>query len=329
MHLLPPCALINALVRPTPSGNGPQPRQQGKRSPRGPLREAVGRGAHGTRRELREKPREGIVRGIEHGPDLDRTLCCCLRLWPARRARQRRAPHPPRTPHPQPDRLRKGLRPRGRLRRQPLRGRLRDPKSRSLLPLGRADHELHPLRQQPHRRTWSLHPGGRLNGNVYVNGRENDVAKYKPSSFPPDAGATYDPDTTVNSTGVLAAEGANGVAIDPATDNVYVSFFGHISSYEPDGTPISETIGEAATEGGALFMGIAVRGRAGKIYVYNRTNLTAYVLSPDGSKSSPKPTAPPPRPKLRRRPSRDRPRSVKRALLHSRHRWTDWAQGCR
>ena len=116
--------------------------------------------------------------------------------------------------------------------------------------------------------------------------------------FPADvAGATtYEPDTTVNSTGVLAAEGANGVAIDPATDNVYVSFFGHISSYEPDGTPISETIGEAATEGG------------GSVHEHRRARLrparstpttgkpTADVLSPDGSKSSPKPTAPPPRP---------------------------------
>ena len=43
--------------------------QQGhNRASRKPLREAAGRGAHGTRRELRDSPREGIVRGIDSGP---------------------------------------------------------------------------------------------------------------------------------------------------------------------------------------------------------------------------------------------------------------------
>ena len=38
------------------------------RASRKPLREAAGRGAHGTRRELRETPREGIVRGSNPAP---------------------------------------------------------------------------------------------------------------------------------------------------------------------------------------------------------------------------------------------------------------------
>jgi hypothetical protein len=120
-------------------------------------------------------------------------------------------------------------------------------------------------------------------GNLYVNGLNTDVVKYKPSAFPPTSSTTYEPDTSINSTGVLA-EFAHGVAVDPATDNVYVAFEGHISSYQPDGTPISETLGEAATEGGATFVSVAVRGKTGRIYAYDRNNEKAYVFSPDGSK---------------------------------------------
>jgi hypothetical protein len=121
-------------------------------------------------------------------------------------------------------------------------------------------------------------------GNLYVNGRITDVVKYKPSSFPPTASTTYAPDTSVNANGVLVAEEARGVAVDPATDNVYVAFVGHISSYEPDGTPISETIGEAALPA-AFFSGLAVRGSTGRIYVTESVeSAKAYVLSPDGTK---------------------------------------------
>jgi hypothetical protein len=121
------------------------------------------------------------------------------------------------------------------------------------------------------------------NGNLYVNGKNTDVVKYKPSAFPPTASTTYAPDTSVNGTGVLVPEEAKGVAVNSATDDVYVPFFGHISSYEPDGTPISETLGEEATGGGASFISVAVRGSNGKIYAYNRTGKKAYVLSADGS----------------------------------------------
>ena len=117
-------------------------------------------------------------------------------------------------------------------------------------------------------------------GNVYVNGRNKDVVKYKPSVFPPTGSTTYEADTSLNTTGVLVAEGARGVAVDPATDDVYVAFESHISSYQPDGTPISETIGEGV---GAGFSSVAVRGSTGKVYAYGGASAKAYVLSPDGS----------------------------------------------
>jgi hypothetical protein len=87
-------------------------------------------------------------------------------------------------------------------------------------------------------------------GDVYANGFTVDVVKYKPSSFPPSASTTYAPDTSVNGNGVLVSVEAYSVAVDPANDDVYVGSFGHISSYQPDGTPISATIGETAAGGG-------------------------------------------------------------------------------
>ena len=122
------------------------------------------------------------------------------------------------------------------------------------------------------------------NGNLYVNGKNTDVVKYKPEGgFPPTPSTTYVPDTSVNGTGVLVPAEAKGVAVDSATDDVYIPFSGHISSYDPDGTLISETLGEEATGGGAQFVSVDVRGSDGKIYAYNRTGKKAYVLSADGS----------------------------------------------
>jgi hypothetical protein len=122
-------------------------------------------------------------------------------------------------------------------------------------------------------------------GDVYVNGNQVDVVKYKPSSFPPTASTTYAPDASVGSgTGVITSGEAYSVAVDPANDDVYVGAFGHISSYQPDGTLISATIGETVAGGGALFSGLGVRGSTGKVYAYDRQHRKAYVLSSDGSK---------------------------------------------
>jgi sugar lactone lactonase YvrE len=118
-------------------------------------------------------------------------------------------------------------------------------------------------------------------GDVYANARGKDVVKYKPSAFPPTGSTTYGPDTSVNATGVLIGESAYGVAVDPATDDVYVPLSGQINSYQPDGTLISNTIGAGVP--GAWYVGIAVRGSTGKIYAYDRENLKAYVFNPAGS----------------------------------------------
>jgi virginiamycin B lyase len=61
-------------------------------------------------------------------------------------------------------------------------------------------------------------------GSVYVTGLDKDLARYKPSSFPPTAGTTYAPDTTIGAgSGILVSEAAASVAVDPETQNAYVA----------------------------------------------------------------------------------------------------------
>ena len=118
-------------------------------------------------------------------------------------------------------------------------------------------------------------------GDVYVTGWGTDVVKYSPSAYPPSGSTTYSADTSVNGTGTLVASGASSVAVDPATDNVYVAEGNHISSYEPDGTPISETIGEGVS--GASYYGVDVYGATGQVYATDKAHEKAYVFNPSGS----------------------------------------------
>lgn len=119
-------------------------------------------------------------------------------------------------------------------------------------------------------------------GNLYAVGWGTDVVKYKPSSFPPTAATTYEPDSSAGSGGTIVASGATAVAVDPATDNVYVAEGGHVSSYEPDGTLISGTIGEGLVPG-ASFYGVDVFGENGDVYVNDQANNKVYVLNPAGT----------------------------------------------
>jgi hypothetical protein len=118
-------------------------------------------------------------------------------------------------------------------------------------------------------------------GNVYVDGWGTDVVKYKPSAYPPSGATTYSPDTEVNGTGKVVSSGATSVAVDPATQNVYVALGNHISSYQPNGTLISETIGSGVAS--ASYYGVDVFGKNGNIYATDRAHNKAYILNPSGS----------------------------------------------
>ena len=57
------------------------------------------------------------------------------------------------------------------------------------------------------------------------------------------------------------------MAVDPATDDVYVAHTNHISSYEADCTALSATIGSGVS--GAGFSGLAVYGATGQLYAWD------------------------------------------------------------
>jgi hypothetical protein len=118
-------------------------------------------------------------------------------------------------------------------------------------------------------------------GAVYVNGWGTDVVRYRPDAFPPVSGTSYEADSSLGGNGTLVAAGATSVAVDPATQNVYVAQGDHISSYEPDGTPISDQIGKGVA--GAFFYGVDVDGESGNVYVTDTVNTKAYILDPSGS----------------------------------------------
>ena len=104
-------------------------------------------------------------------------------------------------------------------------------------------------------------------GNVYANAYLGKVTKYKPNAYPLGASPSYSADTSCNATGVLDSVSSKGVAVDPATDDVYVAHTNHISSYEADCTALSSTIGSGVS--GAGFSGLAVYGATGQLYAWD------------------------------------------------------------
>jgi sugar lactone lactonase YvrE len=228
------------------------------------------------------------------------------------------------------------------------------------------------------------------NGDVYVSGYTSEVVKYKPAGgvFPPTSSTTYEVDASAGSGGTIVAGDIRSIALDPASQDLYVtnsgqnavqnvSFTGfasgdtftltfkgettapitysttvatlktniknalaalpavggaanlsisgtatsinvtflgalggqaqptmactrvggsgtctgstttqgdpsHVSSYAPDGTPISATIG-AGTVAGADYYGIGVYGANGDVYVTDTAHEKAYVLNPAGT----------------------------------------------
>jgi sugar lactone lactonase YvrE len=125
-------------------------------------------------------------------------------------------------------------------------------------------------------------------GNVYVQskGATGDVVKYKPTPAGlPTPATTYAPDTSCNATGTLATGGARGVAVNPANDQVVVSFANHISAYQSDCTAISETIGSAVA--GASYTSVAVRGKNGRIFAYDNdlSHRRIIAFNPAGTES--------------------------------------------
>jgi hypothetical protein len=127
-------------------------------------------------------------------------------------------------------------------------------------------------------------------GDVYVNGREADVVKYAPAGgeFPPTAATEYKPDETAGQeeNGVIVEEGALSVAVDPATQNVYVVVEEGVSiaEYAPDGTLLNGELGlELGFEEESRYTGVAVYGANGDVYASEAESGEVYVLNPAGT----------------------------------------------
>ena len=124
-------------------------------------------------------------------------------------------------------------------------------------------------------------------GRVYaVNSGRSKVFRYKPKGgvFPPVPGTEYELDSSLNGTGTLVSGGIGSlsdVAVDPATQDVYVSHAGEISSFQPDGTPISNTIGESVS--GAEYIGVDVYGKNGHVYAADKVHNKVLVFNNAGN----------------------------------------------
>lgn len=123
-------------------------------------------------------------------------------------------------------------------------------------------------------------------GVLYVNNWHRNVVRFTPSSFPPTLSTTYGSGTVIDSAH------STGVALDPATDDVFVNDGTYVAAYEPSGVPILSA-GEPLEIGlgtlGAGY-GVAVSGfpaTAGQVYVADAADHTVKAYDPTTDPSSP------------------------------------------
>jgi DNA-binding beta-propeller fold protein YncE len=123
-------------------------------------------------------------------------------------------------------------------------------------------------------------------GSLYVNDFHGKVAKLDPSSYPVGGSTVYGTPTLID------PGPTTGVALDPASGNVYVDDRDHVSVYEPGGAPVQVggaplVIGEESLGDG---YGVAVSGypaTAGFVYVPDAATETVKVYDPSTDPEEP------------------------------------------
>jgi len=111
-------------------------------------------------------------------------------------------------------------------------------------------------------------------GDVYVNNWHRNVVKYTPSEFPPRPAENMFPAHPATSYGpgtVIDSARSTGVALDPASGNVYVDDRTYVAEYEPSGVPVKDEEGEPLQIGldpDASYYGVAVSDLAAETRVY-------------------------------------------------------------
>jgi hypothetical protein len=124
-------------------------------------------------------------------------------------------------------------------------------------------------------------------GNLYVNNWHHNVVRYTPSG----------PESYVRDA-VVDSSDSTGIAIDPATDNVFVDSRTYVAAYEPSGAPVLDGGEPLRIGAGSLGdgYGVAVSGfagapgfpaTAGRVYVADAADNTVKAYDPAGDPSTP------------------------------------------
>jgi DNA-binding beta-propeller fold protein YncE len=116
-------------------------------------------------------------------------------------------------------------------------------------------------------------------GRLYANDYHQDVVRFTPAQYPPQAGTTYGSRLTIDEAH------STGVAVEPGTDRVYVDDRTHVAVYEPSGAPVMEGGQPLRVGAGSMVDGYSVAISAfpateGDIYVADAATETVKVYDP-------------------------------------------------
>jgi DNA-binding beta-propeller fold protein YncE len=105
-------------------------------------------------------------------------------------------------------------------------------------------------------------------GNLYVNHWHRNVVRFTPSEYPPSESTTYQEGAVIDS------NRSTGLAIDPATGDIYINDRTYIGVYEPSGEPVLD-------EGVPLRIGLGSIGSAYGVAVSDFGPTAGQVYVPD------------------------------------------------
>jgi DNA-binding beta-propeller fold protein YncE len=119
-------------------------------------------------------------------------------------------------------------------------------------------------------------------GALYVNNFHRNVEKFVPSSFPPTAGSSFPvsiPATTYTSAGIVDSNHPTGVAVDPASANVFVDARTRIETYDASGASLGQIGADPSLDGYGLALS-SFPATAGYLYLPDAATDTVKVYDP-------------------------------------------------
>jgi hypothetical protein len=125
-------------------------------------------------------------------------------------------------------------------------------------------------------------------GDVYVDNWRQNVVRYAPSSYPPEQNTPYDAGALIDAG--VEGRGATGIALDPATGDLYVDDRTYVAEYEAPIQPGDEPLARIGLGNLGKGYGVAVSdfgATAGYVYVADSISGTVKAYDPTVSLSSP------------------------------------------